>query len=120
MHFNNFIDKGRSVKSSTEKESNSSMKLKMQEHQNFEKNVVDFKFLLHSLNHRTYDSYHKDGFLIIMNLAITNNARTTIANHPLSSLQKGHKNLVKELETKLLDSYEMTLNKYIYIYKEHG
>jgi hypothetical protein len=55
-----------------------------------------------------------------MNLAITNNARTTIANHPLSSLQKGHKNLVKELETKLLDSYEMTLNKYIYIYKEHG
>jgi hypothetical protein len=72
--------------------------------------VINFEFLLHRLDHRTYDCCHKDGFVRIMSQAITNNAITTTTNHLLSPLQRGHRKLEKEFETKLLEYYDMSLN----------
>ncbi len=46
--------------------------------------VVNFEFVLHIFDHKTCGSCCKDGFLIVMSQAITNNAIMATTNHPLS------------------------------------
>ncbi len=92
MLFDNFVDERKGVKSSFVR---NQMNKRHNNIRTLKENVFKFKFLLHSLNHITNDSYSKDGFLIIMNQTITNNAIMATTNHPLSPLRGGPQNLAQ-------------------------
>ncbi len=69
---------------------------------NLKESVVNFKFLLHILDHKTCSFYCKDGFLRIMNQAITNNVIMATIDHPLSPLWRGRRNLVSIIWDKII------------------
>jgi hypothetical protein len=92
MSFNDFIDKKGGVKSSMVEELNNSMKI--EDARTLRESIFNFEFLLHNLDHKTYSSWCQDGFLIIMNQTIINNAIMAITNHALFPLRGGHRNLI--------------------------